>query len=149
MKQLLTKVKNNPAAAQFIKFAIVGGLGTVLDYTTYLVFTRVLGVWYIFASLAAFIVGLTNNFLLNKFWTFRKVKVSGGAGKQFAQYTLVSLVGISIHTGIMFLLVEGLKLNDVVARLIATGVVLVWNYIANKLWTFKPAAVVEKKDAGL
>jgi len=37
----------------------------------------------------------------------------------------------------MYISVEIFKINDLYSLVIATGIVTIWNYLANKLWTFK------------
>jgi len=55
---------------QFIKFAIVGGLNSLLSVVTYALLL-VVGVWYVAATVAAYGVAMAVGYTLNRRWTFR------------------------------------------------------------------------------
>ena len=56
---------------QFIKFGIVGSLGTVINIGVLTILTELAGVHYIFSALVAIFVAMTSNFIWNKHWTFK------------------------------------------------------------------------------
>ena len=73
------------------------------------------------------------NYWLNYHFTFRSRNPHVGAVGRFA---LVALSGLGLNALVMMLLgyVPGLKY--IVAQLIATALVLVWNFLGNSVWTF-------------
>jgi len=80
-------------------------------------------------------LAVINNFTLNKYWTFQNR--SSNIRKQFLKFLIVSTMGLVITEGCMVLFVYGLKIWYMSAKLITSGLVLVWNFLANKYWTFK------------
>ena len=58
---------------RFIKFAIVGGLGTLTAWGTVWFFTEIVGLWYMFSVMIATVITTISNFTLNYRWTFRKI----------------------------------------------------------------------------
>ena len=63
---------------------------------------------------------------------------------QFVQFALVSLIGLALNNAIVLLLEDLLgtligqpNWGYVPAKVIATGVVVFWNYLANRFWTFR------------
>jgi putative flippase GtrA len=130
--------------SRFARFLTVGALGTFLDFGL-LAVLKAIGLPTLPANSLSFTVGVVNNFTLNSRWTFadyRDGRLRGGA--QFFQFLLVSLVGLAINNAIVLLLEVplGAWIGDAAwgyapAKFIATGVVVFWNYFANRNWTFR------------
>jgi putative flippase GtrA len=133
---------SNKEIERFTRFLTVGAIGTVLDFSL-LTLLKLTGMPTLFANSISFLAGLTNNFTFNRLWTFQDVAQSNWK-KQLAQFTAVSLVGLALNN-IILLSLEGALGNllgqpdwgYLPAKVIATGVVVFWNYFANRMWTFK------------
>jgi len=86
--------------SSFIKFAIVGGIGFVIDFgITYLgieVFELV--VW--LSTLLSTSTAVVSNFILNNIWSFSHKKISGNKKvlNSFVKFALVSIGSIAIQT---------------------------------------------------
>lgn len=127
---------------RFSRFLSVGAVGTVLDFSLLTLF-NLAGVSLLFANSLSFLVGLANNFTWNRLWTFGdSVQVDWRA--QLAKFTTVSLIGLALSNVILLSLESqlGIMLGHpawgyLPAKVIATAVVLFWNYFANRIWTFK------------
>ncbi len=129
--------------ARMFKFMLVGFSGTVLDYSL-LFLLKSLGAPTLLANTCSFTVGMLNNFYWNRHWTFSRTSASKTYLHQFAQYLLVSLVGLGINN----LLLVGLEaplgallgnayLGFLLAKITATAGAFIWNYLANLSWTFR------------
>lgn len=124
-------------AAQFIKFAAVGAFNTVLDFGVYLWLTRSFPFWkahIVSASSVSFVLAVASSFILNNLWTFRQDV--GGWRKRGAKFFLVAAGGLLWNAAILHLFTT-LGLHDIPAKLIATGLVLMWNFTLQKTWTFR------------
>ena len=138
----LSIIPQNKEATRFARFLTVGAVGTVLDFSI-LTVLKLAGLPTLFANSISFTAGLLNNFTWNRLWTFGdSVKVDWR--RQLAQFTLVSLVGLALNNLIVLSLegVFGAMLGSaqwayLPAKVIATGMVVFWNYFANRTWTFK------------
>jgi putative flippase GtrA len=126
---------------RFTRFLRVGAVGTFLDFSL-LSLLKALGLPTLVANSASFIVGVVNNFTWNRLWTFAEVKQADWQ-RQLAQFVLVSLVGLALNNAIVLLLETPLgslfgqpDYGYLPAKVIATGVVVFWNYFANRYWTF-------------
>jgi putative flippase GtrA len=133
----------HPAYLEFLKFSVVGLTGTTVDFGIYAILTRVLGVYYILATAISVFIAIINNFLLNKYWTFKKGQ-SGRGGSEYVKFFVVSIINYFINIGITYVMVEYSHAelifgtyNDFFAKVVAIGIVLFSNYFGNKLWTFK------------
>ena len=54
-----------------------------------------------------------------------------------AKFVILNLIGLGLNTGILYLLVDMVGFNKLIALVITTGIVMIINYIVNKLWVFK------------
>jgi putative flippase GtrA len=92
------------------------------------------------ATLIGYIGGGVVSYLLNRRHTYASERPHREAGWRFAA---VALVGFGLTWGFMALFVRGLGAPYLPAQIVTTGIVLVWSFLAHKLWTFRePPAVV-------
>ena len=124
-----------PAVKQFIKFSLVGASGTIVDWLVYFALTRWFHWFYLIAKIISFILAAINNYILNRVWTFRSKEKN--VFKEFAKFAIVSTVGLVFNTFIMYLVVDKLKYNDFIGLILATAIVMFWNFLVNKFWTFR------------
>ena len=118
---------------QLVKFALVGGSGYVVNLVVFALLAEVVGLHHIPAAIGAFCVAVTNNFLLNRHWTFRAR--DGHAGFQAARFFAVSLVGLGFNLAVLEL-VSVAELPELPAQALAVAMAMPVNFIGNKLWTF-------------
>ncbi|HEX8552739.1 MAG TPA: GtrA family protein [Abditibacteriaceae bacterium] len=136
----------NIALRQFVKFCIVGASNFVLDAGSAYVLTFIFHLDWPIAKTISFLIAVTNSFFWNSRWTFRALDKA----KQHQQYLVfvsINIVGWLLNLAIMsvvFRLMTGSwllgkpdKLHWLIATLIATSIVVAWNFTANKRWTFK------------
>ena len=85
---------------QLFHFAVVGGSGYVVNLIVFSLLTGLTDVNHLLAAVGAFVVAVTNNFLLNRHWTFRRQgSTESHAGFQAARFFTVSLVGLGRQPG--------------------------------------------------
>ncbi|MCL5795422.1 MAG: GtrA family protein [Patescibacteria group bacterium] len=125
----------NKNVKQFIKFSVVGIVGTGVDWLFYFIFSRWLHLFYLIAKIISFIVAAINNYILNRVWTFRSKEKN--IGKEFIKFIIVSTVGLILNALIMYIVVSKLKYSDFWGLILATAIVMFWNFFANKFWTFR------------
>ncbi len=126
---------------QFIRYVIIGLMNTVLDFSIYTVLTRTWQFWsehYLFANGIAFFIVVTWSFYWNKHWTFQDH--SRTHCRQFPKFVLVTLMGIFIAELVLFASVQLLQIYDLLGKMIAGPLVVSWNFLAYRFWTFTPHA---------
>ena len=116
----------NEGVNKFVKFGLVGVLNTLIN-------------WIIFALLVAnviaYVIATANSYIWNSKWVF---KYNGKNKKETtAKFVILNLIGLGLNTGILYLLVDMLGFNKLIALVITTGIVMIINYIVNKIWVFK------------
>jgi dolichol-phosphate mannosyltransferase len=118
---------------QLAKFCAVGASGYIVNlavYATLLAF----GVHYLLAAVCSFLVAVTNNFLWNRAWTFRRQR--GHLVFQGFRFLLVSTVALAANLAFLSILVA-LGVPKLPAQALAIALVTPWNFVANKLWSFR------------
>jgi putative flippase GtrA len=133
-----------PVVVQFVKFGIVGVSNTLLSFGIYTLLLKGFGVWYLAASAIAFVVGAVNGFLLNRRWTFRE---HVGDALTPVRWMVVQGCGLFANLGLVFLFVEEVSLDKLIAQACATGLVTVLTFFANRAWTFRMHPHVAAADA--
>jgi putative flippase GtrA len=145
---------NRREAKRFVKFAMVGTAGML----THLIIANILNFGFQFpgtlANTIGFLTAVLQNYLLNYRWTFadRRYTTTKARWLQVSQFAVVSIVGLGINTvvreivsHVLYPFWQSVLHNPVVAEVVnynfsiavAIGVVLFWNFIVNRLWTFR------------
>ncbi len=119
---------------QLAKFGAVGGSGYLINLVVFGLLSEGLGVHHLIAAVGAFCVAVTNNFLLNRHWTFTAGE--GDSGFQAPRFFVVSIGSLVINLVVLQLLVTAGDIGELPAQAIAVAVAMPFNFIGNKVWTF-------------
>jgi putative flippase GtrA len=137
----LTFLDKQNEIVRFVKFATVGAIGTVVDFTVLNVLILVFGLSKFWANTFSFSAAVLSNFIWNRLWTFPESRQEPLVA-QLIQFGLVSIGGYVINQTI-FLGLDALVLHEWgtlgynVAKAIAILVVLFWNFAVNRIWTYR------------
>ena len=124
------------------RYLAVGALGTLLDVGTFTLLHTGLALPAVAANLLSYSLGMLNNFILHRRWTFAS-RPAKQTRRQLAQFVTVSLSGLALNTTLVVLLSAVLAPlapatdASLLAKLCATGVGLLWNFSINNFWTFR------------
>jgi putative flippase GtrA len=119
---------------QLVKFGLVGGSGYLINLAVFAILVGNLGVHHLLAAVGAFAVAVTNNFLLNRYWTFGAG--DGHAGFQAMRFFAVSLASLAINLMALEALLSGTEMGELYAQALAVAIAMPFNFLGNKLWTF-------------
>lgn len=145
-----------PPLREFVKFGITGSVGFVVDFGVFLTLTRLVG-WrtvylllgyeLIAANLVSVLTAIIAVFLLNKFWTFRdpRADVMVRQGSRFFLLYFVTYVLNQVLTSFFAFRVPVLgaifgENVDIVAKIIAIGLILSLNFLGSKFLVFRGAS---------
>jgi putative flippase GtrA len=121
---------------KFIKFGVVGASGVLVDFGITWLCKERLGLNKYLANSTGFCCAVVSNFLLNRIWTFESHDPH--VAWQFGLFAAAALVGLGLNNGIIYFLTEKRSTGFYLSKLIATGVVTLWNFWANYTFTFHP-----------
>ncbi|MFA5127117.1 MAG: GtrA family protein [Patescibacteria group bacterium] len=119
---------------QMLKYGAVGLTAAIFDFGILIFLTELAHVFYLLSATISFIVSALVNYYLNRFWTFRS---RGSQVRQIPIFFVVATIGLGLNNLILWLGVEWVHMYYVVAKVLATAVVMVSNYLGNKYFTFK------------
>ena len=119
---------------QLAQFCVVGAIGYVIN--VFGVYKPLIdaGVHYLAAATCSFLVAVTSNYLLNRFWTFRAHR--GGVAAQGMRFFVVSLASLGANLVVLDILIR-LGAGKLVGQAIAIVLVTPLNFVGNKLWSFR------------
>ena len=119
---------------QLAKFCTVGVSGYVVNLAVYTALLHWGGLHYLAAAACSFAVAVTNNYTLNRVWTFRGQR--GHFAYQGLRFLVVSLFALGANLVCLRILVA-LGLGKVSAQAVAIVLVTPLNFVGNKLWSFR------------
>lgn len=126
-----------------LKFGFTGMSGLVIDFSITWLLKDELHLNKFLANAAGFTMAVISNYFINRMWTFSerdRVKVS----RQFASFLMVSLVGLVLNSGFLYIFHERLLLNFYLSKAIAIILVFFWNFSANYFFVFKSGKTSHK-----
>ena len=121
---------------EFFKFAFVGLIGTIINLAVLYVFTEFLGIYYLFSAVVAFILAGSNNFILNKIWTFKE-RIKDKILSKYIKFFFISIVALSVNLFFLYIFTEFLGIYYMISQILAIGIALTINFLGNKIWTFR------------
>ena len=107
-----------------------------MDIGLFMLFAQYFGLPYLRVAAATFIVATLVNYLLSVRFVFVSGRRHGRRWEIFLVY-LVSIVGLVLNQGILAFCVEIAHLALFFSKLVATGLVFFWNYLARRLFIFE------------
>jgi putative flippase GtrA len=121
---------------RIFKFGITGFLGMAIDFGATWLFKEKVKLNKYVANAIGFTLAVTNNYFINRIWTFQSTNAHWGA--EFSKFLLVSLVGLALNTIIIYLFHQRKNgTNFYVSKFFAIVIVFIWNFLANMFFTFK------------
>ena len=121
-----------------IKFGIIGISNTLINWIIFFLLNLV-EVNYILANIIAYSLATINSYIWNSKWVF---KYNNEKLVSSLKFIIVNLVGLILNTIILFILVDMFNINKIISLVMATGVVMIINYISNRLWVFKQKTTI-------
>jgi putative flippase GtrA len=144
-------LRNPIEQRRFIKFALVGISGSVVDFGVFNLLSSLLGMVSTLSQAISFTLAVFNNFIWNRLWTYPETKKTSIL-KPFIQFGVVNVIGLGIRT-LLFTLIEPQMIKLSASALpnfdnptiighnltlaLVILIVMLWNYFANRYWTFK------------
>jgi len=120
-----------------LRFVLVGGIATLVHYAILIWLTEMTSVGSVLASAVGFTVSVAFNYLGNYYFTFGSSERHWHAGPKFA---VVATVGLMLNTGMMYVFIAHLATPYMLAQLVATALVTLWNFFANRHWTYRASS---------
>ena len=116
--------------AQIMKFGVVGVIATVIDFGIMNLLHYGLG---LIANTSGFIVSLIFNYVASMKYVFAH-KEGMSRRREFIIFVVLSVIGLALNDGIVLALNAGLGLEANIAKICATALVMVYNFVTRKIF---------------
>lgn len=120
-------------------YLVFGALTTLVSLIVFAIFDNIFnGEHYILSTIFQHTAGIVFAYFTNRKFVFKSMNTSKKARTQEAtQFFSTRIVTLFIDMGFKKLLIEVAGINNMVAAVITSVIVIVLNYIASKLYIFK------------
>ncbi|MCX7220854.1 MAG: GtrA family protein [Burkholderiales bacterium] len=119
---------------RFFSFALVGGVGFIVDAGILLILNSYFGLDPLLARIPSFLCAVTATWILNSYLTFRSMIFSWS---RWLAYTSANSIGFLINFSVFALLTSKFPLSPVIAIAIASVIALAVNFLLSLKWVFK------------
>lgn len=135
MKTLIKLAKKHK---EIIRYGIFGVLTTLINFTIFFFFNTVLQTSYLFANLLAIISAILFAYITNKKFVFKsETETFQQTLSEFLNFIALRLVSGVFDMVSMYFLIDGLRINVTLSKILTQFIVVVSNYIFSKLFIFK------------
>ena len=130
---------------QIMKFIVVGGISFLVDFVVYGISCNVIGMHYIISGILGFLISVIVNYVLSMSFVFQS-KENLSKQKEFITFVILSVIGLIINSLILYICIDGIYMHfaglqaivteksmNLVAKMIATVIVMVYNFVSRKL----------------
>lgn len=134
--KLMENGKINESIKQFMLYLIVGGGATIVEWIAFYLFfyNGFVKIHYMVSTSLAFILSTYANWALGRLIMF---KASQNTWKEIAKIYLTSIAGLLMNLIIMWIAVRKMGCNEMLAKIVATGIVFFWNFLIRKFLIYK------------
>lgn len=119
--------------AQLAKFGVVGALATFIDFVVLIALTELGGWDPVLSAAVSFVVSVVFNYVASMRFVFTRREDLGRA-EELVIFVALSVVGLLINEALMWLGTSALSLNYVLVKVVATALVMLWNFCSRKRW---------------
>ena len=132
----ILKEKPDSLIGQLFRYAVVGGISFVVDFGSLWLLTEKAGLPYLWSAAIAFILGLICNYLLSTAWVFGESRIKNAWG-EFLAFAIIGVIGLGLNELIMYACTDGLGFHYMLSKIVSTGIVFFWNFLARRFLVFK------------
>jgi Predicted membrane protein len=133
----LFKERTDNTWFQIFRFAFVGGLAFLTDALVLFLLEKYLMMHYLVAATFGFIFGLIVNYILSKKFVFQDPSNVTGRVGEFIVFAVIAVIGLAITAFLMYLFTDIFGLHYMISKIIAAGIVMVWNFVSRKLILYR------------
>ena len=123
---------------EVISYLFFGFLTTLTNIVNYVVLSKLFEMDYKLATTIAWGISVLFAFITNKLYVFNSKETNIVLiAKEFTSFTFFRLLSYLVDLGMMVLMIEWLKTDDLIAKITANFFVIFFNYFASKYVIFK------------
>lgn len=121
-----------------ISYVIFGILTTIINLISYYFFSNIISINYLISNIISWIISVSFAYVTNKLYVFNsKDKNKDVVIKEFIKFVNCRLTSGVIEMILLFLLVDVIKVNDIISKFVIGVIVVVLNFIFSKIFVFQ------------
>ena len=133
-----TKIPRDSLLGQIARYLVTGGLAFVVDFGLFAMCLYVLEWHYLASNLVGLVAGLLLNYYISVAWVFSACKRNMKKKEfEFMIFALIGFAGVAINQLVMFLMVGCMEWQEMLSKMLAAVIVLMWNFGARKVLLFR------------
>lgn len=135
----MNRLRISTGGGEFGRYLIAGSLTFAADFAVLFALTEGLAMPYLVSNLFSVMVGIIVSYLFCIKWVFARRRYATARSLEFSLFVLTCLAGLALNELLLWLLVEGLALHYLVAKVWVAGAVFVFNFLLKKRFLFSAA----------
>ncbi|HEY9047610.1 MAG TPA: GtrA family protein [Ohtaekwangia sp.] len=132
--------------SEFVKFAFVGGISAVIEFSLLILFVEKLSIDYLIGNVVAFALTNIVTYILSKRYVFNAAS-SVNKAQEAGLFFLCLLGGLLVNQIVLWAFVEFTSLDYRIAKVIAIAITVIWNFFTRKHLVFRNRAVATQQSA--
>ncbi len=135
LKKLHIKLdkKTENLLIQVFKFVIVGGIATLLDWILYYIMYKFIYIYPLIANIISFSISAVYNYTASIKWVF-DVNENKSKKRMFIEFMAFSIIGLLLTELLLWIGIDNLHMNAMLIKIIATAIVMVFNFVTRKMF---------------
>ena len=129
----MRKALAQPHTKQFLKFAVVGLISFGIDWGMLIALVELFHLDFLMSTTVSFITSVVVNYWLSMKYVFDH-REGMSRKREFTIFTILSVIGLALNDGIVLALNAGLGLEANIAKICATALVMVYNFVTRKIF---------------
>lgn len=130
---IFNKLKDSKLFQQILKFGIVGGIAFIIDYGIMVISKELLGFSILLSAALGFTISVIFNYIASIKWVF-DINKEKDEKKNFVLFIIFSVIGLILTEVIMFIGTDIININYLIVKIVATAIVMVFNFITRKMF---------------
>lgn len=122
---------------KFVRYFFVGGAAAALDFVVFALLTKGFHADWFWSAVTSFVLATLLNYVLSIRFVFQSGARFSRKHHEIMLVFLVSLIGLAINQGVLWICIDHLHIESLLAKVAGTGVVFFWNYFARRHFVFK------------
>jgi putative flippase GtrA len=131
----MTRAPRTVLFGELFKYGIASAVAFVVDFTTLVILTEILGLHYLTGAAVGFAAGIAVAYVLSIRWVFAR-RSTPNAARESALFLFIGIAGLGLNLLLMWTTTDMFGLHYQLSKLLSTGVVFLFNFGLRKLLLF-------------